>query len=354
MARPRAWPFHSYHRHSVLSATYTGAASPWTQAIDAALLAWSPFVVGDAEFRIDIQFSPLERYLAAHTTLSSVSAGKLADDRSLYVPASLAKLQGLEPSGPDFRITFDPSDPWSIGGAATGRYDLNTLARHEVGHALGLSTRNGNAATPWQVANGVPRADLAHLADKSALMWTSFHRGELKDITPADVAAVSAGGAPTALDDTIYVVGPRVDGGAGHDTAVWLGKFDAFTAELMNIEVLCLRGADPLTAHQADVYRLYDAAFDRDPDLAGFTWWAASGMDAHAIASAFATSAEFAHLYSGDRSAIVTALYRNVLDREPDAGGLAYWLGSDHDNATLLVGFALSTENALGPVEFTV
>jgi hypothetical protein len=45
----------------------------------------------------------------------------------------------------------------------------------------------------------------------------------------------------------------------------------------------------------------------------------------------------------------VTALYQNVLNRAPDAGGLAYWVG-ELENGTLsrpevLIGFSESAEN---------
>jgi hypothetical protein len=337
----------------MLTATYAGAASPWTQAIDDALRLWSPFVVGEANFRIEVRVEPIAGTTIAHlTALSSFKAGKTIDGETVRVPSALARLQGVDSGNTDFLITIDSGTNWSMSGPESGKYDLLTLMIHEVGHALGVLPLNDNA--PWEMDNHLHRADEFHLADPGAIMFPWFYEGVPKTITPADVAAISSGGAPTALDDTIYVVGPRVDGGAGHDTAIWLGSFNSFTASLTNIETLSLRGADPLTTHQADVYRLYDAAFNRNPDLAGFTWWAGSGLDANAIAANFAASAEFAALYNGDRSAIVTALYRNVLDREPDADGLAYWVGSAHDSAAMLIGFALAPENALGPVEFTL
>lgn len=338
----------------MLTATYSGAASAWTQAIDDALRAWSPFVVGDAQFQIEVTEKDLGTALATHRGIGGVSAGMLADGTPVFVPSSIAKMQGLDYQVFDFRITFNPNYQWAFGGAETGKYNAVSVAMHELGHGLGISTLSSFTKKPWQIDNHMDLADAFHLADPHALMYPYSYLGGAARITEADVRAVSAAGTPTSMDDTIYVVGPRVDGGAGYDTAVWLGTFDQFAAELVNIEALSLRGPDPLTVAQADLYRLYDASFNRTPDLAGFAYWAGSGLDSAAIASAFASSAEFTTLYAGDRPAIVTALYRNVLDRDPDAEGLAYWLGSDANSATMLVGFALAPENALGAIEFSV
>lgn len=49
----------------------------------------------------------------------------------------------------------------------------------------------------------------------------------------------------------------------------------------------------------------------------------------------FGNSAESAALYPGDNSAFVTAIFRNVLNRDPQAAGLAHWKGAlDSDNLT--------------------
>lgn len=79
------------------------------------------------------------------------------------------------------------------------------------------------------------------------------------------------------------------------------------------------------------VERLYRAVFLRVADQPGFDAWVAAlaaGTPLSAVASAFAASAEFVGTYGAlDTVAFVTLLYRNVLDREPDGAGLAYWVG---------------------------
>jgi hypothetical protein len=100
------------------------------------------------------------------------------------------------------------------------------------------------------------------------------------------------------------------------------------------------------------VTRLYGGAFDREPDASGLNYWIQQrqrGMTLESMASKFAASAEFGKLYGelGDR-AFVEQVYRNVLDREPDASGTDYWVDQLYKGATrgkVIVGFTESGEN---------
>lgn len=102
------------------------------------------------------------------------------------------------------------------------------------------------------------------------------------------------------------------------------------------------------------VYELYQAAFARIPDLAGFTYWAgvadANNTSAISLADAFLAAPEFAQKYGGNPSntAYITELYTNVLGRAPDQAGLNYWIGEANAGLPrdqLLVDFAVSQEN---------
>lgn len=77
-----------------------------------------------------------------------------------------------------------------------------------------------------------------------------------------------------------------------------------------------------------EIARLYLGVFGRSPDLGGETYWnhrANSGLTTDRIADYFVDSDEFRERFGSDNDAILTALYRNVLGREPDAVGLAFW-----------------------------
>jgi uncharacterized protein YkwD len=100
------------------------------------------------------------------------------------------------------------------------------------------------------------------------------------------------------------------------------------------------------------IARLYFAAFNRIPDYNGLMDWAnayRSGMPLTTIAQAFVDSAEFQVTYGNlDNSQFVTLLYKNVLGRDPDPGGYAYWTGQLSGGASrgeVLLGFSESQEH---------
>ena len=71
------------------------------------------------------------------------------------------------------------------------------------------------------------------------------------------------------------------------------------------------------------------------------------------VASSFLGSAEFAERYGENvsDSTYVNTLYKNVLGRDADSGGLNYWLGQLNSGAEtryeVLLGFSESAENKL-------
>jgi hypothetical protein len=99
-------------------------------------------------------------------------------------------------------------------------------------------------------------------------------------------------------------------------------------------------------------YRIYKAAFDRAPDLTGLGFWI-NAMDKGAaltgVAGGFIGSEEFQSRY-GQASDMdfIKLLYENVLDRQPDAGGYAFWqdaMARGLSREGLLIEFSDSEEN---------
>ncbi len=100
------------------------------------------------------------------------------------------------------------------------------------------------------------------------------------------------------------------------------------------------------------VARLYDALLGRLPDAAGLAFFAGDvqrGAGLSAVASGLMNSSEFAavHGVSSD-AAFVSFLYRNALDREGEADGMASWtraLDTATSRAEVAVGFSESSEH---------
>jgi Ca2+-binding RTX toxin-like protein len=104
------------------------------------------------------------------------------------------------------------------------------------------------------------------------------------------------------------------------------------------------------------IYRLYQAAFDRQPDQEGLNYWIREYTEGRGdltwAALNFIGSEEFAQTY-GSTGAVtdetfLTLLYANVLGRAPDAQGKVYWmdeLARGFERAQLLASFSESAEN---------
>lgn len=89
-------------------------------------------------------------------------------------------------------------------------------------------------------------------------------------------------------------------------------------------------GLPPSGPDGRSVERLYLAYFDRSPDVEGLAFWRGQldrGTSLDAVSQQFARSSEFIDTYGAlDDVAFVRLIYRNVLGRDPDAGGLAHWI----------------------------
>jgi len=166
-----------------------------------------------------------------------------------------------------------------------------------------------------------------------------------------------------------------LDGGAGKDVAIYDGNLANYTltmtaAGLSVVDNTGVDGSDILgnietlkfanfnvsldvNGIAGQAYRLYQAAFDRAPDIEGLGFWIKSmelGVGLAEVAQQFLSSKEAQALYGANpgKEQLVTAMYHNVLHREPDEGGFQYWLGKLNDGvspASMLYSFSESLEN---------
>lgn len=110
-----------------------------------------------------------------------------------------------------------------------------------------------------------------------------------------------------------------------------------------------------------DIYRLFRAVFDREPDRGGFASWSdtlARGADFGQVVTAFMDSPEFRATYgTTSNTEFVTLLYQNVLKRAPDAGGMAAWtqaLDSGTSRVAVVSAFMGSPEFVRGTADDVV
>jgi hypothetical protein len=195
------------------------------------------------------------------------------------------------------------------------------------------------------------------------------------DLPRVNAAAVFFG---TSGGDSLsaHAGNEQVSGGAGIDTVVYTGVRADYTAlrqadvafvvdnkgsggtdTLMGVERV--KFSDMSLAFDVDgtagqAYRLYQAAFDRTPDLGGLGFWMAAmdrGASLHSVAEQFVGSSEFKTLYGSNAThdTVLKAYYQNVLHRVADEGGYKFWLNALDTGivtlADLLVQFSESQEN---------
>lgn len=148
-----------------------------------------------------------------------------------------------------------------------------------------------------------------------------------------------------------------INGGAGIDTSRYNGTLGSYsdvsttrvsggdeggTDELTGIEVLQFldgRLSFDTGASTTVVYRLYDAAFDRAPDVFGLADYARAIQEGRTtvqqILDVFAASAEFQARYGGlTNEQFVADMYRFSLNREPDGGAAVYINALNNGSAT--------------------
>jgi hypothetical protein len=101
------------------------------------------------------------------------------------------------------------------------------------------------------------------------------------------------------------------------------------------------------------VYRLYRAALNREPDGQGLGFWlqqTSNGLGVAEVADSLIQSDEFASAYGrgiADGS-FVSILYKNILQRNGEQSGIDWWangLSTGLSRSQVLLGFSESTEN---------
>jgi len=168
-----------------------------------------------------------------------------------------------------------------------------------------------------------------------------------------------------------------IDGGAGFDTIAYKGAYADYRIERTGAawtiaDLKGTGGIDTLTGVErvyfddkdvalisvdntgGQLFRLYQAAFGRNPDEPGLDFWTqqidGGGATLAGITGAFLASAEYQKLYGGLANRdLVVKYYEHILHRAPDQAGLDFWTDAlDRKIATrgeVLAGISESPEN---------
>jgi serralysin len=153
-------------------------------------------------------------------------------------------------------------------------------------------------------------------------------------------------------------VGFDIQGHAGQAYRLYQAAFDrAPDLSGLGFQINALDKFDDLwvgfdiQGHAGQAYRLYQAAFDRAPDQPGLGFQINAldtGFALVQVADNFLASPEFQHTYGAlDDAQYVTRLYENVLKREPEDAGLQFHLqelAAGESRAALLTHFSESPE----------
>ena len=283
------------------------------------------------------------------------------------------------------------------GGIATYDAHSSTATSLTFDYTVGAADQTSNLAiiSVYEATGTTVRDILDHDADFSNAIASSGTGLQIGTITNNTIAGSTG-------NDTFYAFATNAafGGGGGHDTLIFDGARAQyslspngdggvtvtdnianrdFSHNVLNVEYLQFIDKTIFVenADDANIARLYSAAFNRAPDTGGLSGWEdiyAAHISAAAkaggvylalaqtgdgsgtsIAGGFTQSVEFQSKY-GDLSdfAFVTQLYLNVLNRAPAPAELNAWLGliqngdasgTHYTHDMVLVGFAESPEN---------
>jgi hypothetical protein len=312
------------------------------------------------------------------------------DTPMLYDVAAMQYLYGANQAfktGNDV-YTFDPSTPffrtiWDAGGTDTisvANFTKACTIDLRPGHFSKITIESDSSAgINWSSPPPTPTYDGT---DNLAIAYGAT----IED-------AVGGSGSDTLVgnDANNELTGgagnDSLDGGAGLDTALYASGRSNFTITVTSLGCTVAdrsgtEGSDTCTnierlrfsdarialdisgnpnagldlaglADAGQVYRLYQATFNRMPDKVGLAYWigqADAGTPLTTIAAGFTSSVEFRTTYGTITDhQFVDQLYQNILHRPGESSGLAYWYGQIDTRAQtreqVLVGFSDSNEN---------
>jgi serralysin len=345
--------------------------------------------------RLDSQTNTIPNTVMSYSPVAGSSGGSLSAYPAEPMALDIQQLQNLYGAAAhnegntvyrlgdasfrtNFRALWDSAGIDTLDASSVGTgvlLDLNAGTCSDIGVTIGA----------YAIVNG-SRVNVSYTATLSIAIGTIIEDAigsAFDDVLVGNSLANTLDG--RAGDDRFVVTSGRdfIDGGEGDDTTVFSGLRSDYSitdqagqvivirlsaqgdvATLVNVErvefadetLACFKVGPPQTPAEVfagEAFRLYLAAFDRLPDSDGLGYHTKSlqnGVPLWEVARQFTDSPEFASRYGAPSdSDFVNLLYRNVLDRDADDGGMAFYLERLDEGvmtrADVLVAFSESPEN---------
>lgn len=265
-------------------------------------------------------------------------------------------------------------DPPTIGTATAG--DAQVTVTWSAPSTDGGSPITGYVVTPS--IGGVVQAPVASPGTGTSKTVTGLTNGTTYTFTVAAVNDVGTGAASAAsaaatprapyspfaswgaLVDRLYLDLTAVAPSASARSS-WVSQLTSGAKRPGDL-VAALRVTPDNTAKIDATVRLYRALLGRAPDAGGLRFWVnrrrSGSWTLNRMATAFSSSSEFQRKYGSlTNKQFVTQIYTDVLGREADPGGVAYWTGKldagQRTRGTVMVGFSESNEYKRKQVENT-
>jgi hypothetical protein len=259
--------------------------------------------------------------------------------------------------------TFDGAGVSVVGGGGGGGFaggaqgqNANTGCKGAGGGGGGSSWARNDATNAAFSTSSTPSVQLTFTISTPAPTTTTTTTAPTTTTTTAPTTTAPCGADVVPFATAAALVDQQFLDAAGRapsasERTQWVTAITTCQATAEDL-TLSLLSTDQ-TLDEARLVRLYLAFFNRPPDPTGFAFWQRqldAGKGLINAARRFADSSEFNRTYGSlSNSAFIDLVYANVLDREPDTTGKAFWLtrlnNGTKNRGDVMINFSESSEN---------
>ena len=288
-------------------------------------------------------------------------------------------VDATQPSTPTMNVAFNAgsNQPVFSGTGESG----TTIELYRTGDFIMIASATVGTNGTWKIDSApLPNGVYNVIGSSVDVAGNAASLAQNASFTVNNAANITGSG---STDKFVMQAGnSAIDGGAGIDTAVFSGARSEYKVVkgawghavsdasggvdgLYNVERLEFSDSSyAIDEGTAQVFRLYQASLGRASDAWGLGYWidrVDKGASMRTIAEEFLTQKEFYRIYGEESSneVFLGKLYENVLHRQPDAEGFAYWMYrltntvEDSSRAQVMLEFSESIENKIQVYQVT-